>query len=246
MTHPRQDGSELERLSLPIDIRRQPDETTCGPTCLEAVYRYYGDHVPIERIIAETGRLSDGGTLAAYLACHALSKGYRASIYTYDVQLFDPSWFAEAPTTIGARLRRQMELKESTRLRVVTEAYLDFLERGGVLKLEDLTPALLRRHLERSTPIIVGLSATYLYRTPRETRTAYDDVHGVATGHFVVLCGYDAERDEVRLADPSLDQPFSDHHYSVPVHRLIGAVHLGVVTEDANLLILEPGPSRPT
>jgi hypothetical protein len=246
MTHPRQDGSELGRLSLPIDIRRQPDETTCGPTCLEALYRYYGDCFPIERLIAETARLTDGGTLAAYLACHALSNGYRATLYTYDVHVFDPSWFVEPPTTIGERLRRQMELKESPRLRVATEAYLDFLERGGVLKLEDLTPALLRWHLERSTPILAGLSATYLYRTPRETRYAYDDVRGVATGHFVVLCGYDPEQDEVQVADPSLDHSFSGHHYSVPVHRLIGAVHLGVVTDDANLLVLEPGSSRPT
>jgi hypothetical protein len=246
MTHPRQDGPELERLHLPIDIRRQPDETTCGPTCLDAIYRYYGDRFPLETILAETGRLSDGGTLAVYLACHALSRGYRATLYTYDVQVFDPSWFGEPGVSMSERLRQQMALKDSARLRVATEAYLDFLDRGGIVRLEDLTAALLRRYLDRATPILAGLSATYLYRTPRETRTAYDDLRGVATGHFVVLCGYDPDQHEVRVADPSLDNPFSEQHYSVPIHRLIGAVYLGVVTGDANLLVLEAGPSRPT
>ena len=27
-----------------LDIRPQPDQTTCGPTCLHAVYRYFNDH----------------------------------------------------------------------------------------------------------------------------------------------------------------------------------------------------------
>jgi hypothetical protein len=246
MTHPRQDGSELERLHLPIDIRRQPDETTCGPTCLDAVYRYYGDGLPLETIISETRRFEEGGTLAVYLACHALGRGYRATLYTYNVHVFDPSWFGGEPTDIRERLRRQAAFKDSTKLRATTDAYLDFLERGGVVKLEDLTPALLRRYLEHSTPILTGLSATYLYRTPRETSHAYDDLRGVASGHFVVLCGYDTEKDEVRVADPSLPNPFSGHYYSVAIHRLIGAVYLGVVTEDANLLVLEPGHSRPT
>jgi hypothetical protein len=32
---------------LPIRIVRPPDYSTCGPTALHAVYRYYGD--PIDR-----------------------------------------------------------------------------------------------------------------------------------------------------------------------------------------------------
>ena len=28
---------------LPVEILPQPDETTCGPTCLHAVFRYFGE-----------------------------------------------------------------------------------------------------------------------------------------------------------------------------------------------------------
>jgi hypothetical protein len=239
---------DLETLSLPIDIRSQPDETTCGPTCLDAVYRYYGDALPLERVISETGRLAGGGTLAVFLASHALSRGYRATIYTYNLQIFDPSWFdAETtgpPVDLIDRLRRQKTYKRSTKLHVAIDAYLDYLQQGGRVRFEDLTPALVRRHLKRDVPILTGLSATYLYRTPREHENLYDDVRGEPSGHFVVLCGYDVGSHEVRVADPYLRNPFRGQYYPVAMHRLIGAIYLGVLTYDANLLVLEPRRPR--
>ena len=53
---------ELQDLELPLDIRTQPDESTCGPTCLQAVCRYYGDEVPLDKVIGEVPTLSSGGT----------------------------------------------------------------------------------------------------------------------------------------------------------------------------------------
>src|SRR5262249_1472255 len=48
MQRPRPDlASELERLQL--DILPQPDDFTCGPTCLHAIYRYLGDEVPLDK-----------------------------------------------------------------------------------------------------------------------------------------------------------------------------------------------------
>lgn len=239
MTNLRPTGAEFERLTLPLDIRSQPDDTTCGPTCLDAVYRYYGDPVPLETVISETPRLAEGGTLAVFLAIHALSRGYRATIYTYNLQIFDPTWFLEGGD-LREKLRRQKRKKRSTKLQVATEAYLDYLDRGGKIRFEDLTPALLRRYLKRSVPILTGLSSTYLYRTPRELHDKYDDVRGEASGHFVVLCGYDVQSHQVRIADPYLPNPFQEQYYSVPMLRLIGAIYLGVLTYDANLLVLEP------
>jgi hypothetical protein len=68
-----------------------------------------------------------------------------------------------------------------------------------------------------------------------------DDIRGVPTGHFVVLCGWDSEQQRVRVADPLEDNP---HHpepiYWLPVERVINAILLGVLTYDANLLVLEP------
>ncbi|HEY2252303.1 MAG TPA: C39 family peptidase [Planctomycetaceae bacterium] len=233
--------------SLRVEILPQPDDFTCGPTCLHALYRYFGDKISLERVISEVPVLDNRGTLDVLLANHALARGYSARIYTYNVQMFDPTWFDGSPVDISERLRLQLEHKESDRLRVATKAYQRFLANGGELQFEELTPALIRKYLSRKIPILTGLSATYLYRNAREygPEGRPDDIRGRPAGHFVVLCGYDKETRKVLLADPLLKNPlFGTHSYSVSIERVLGAVLLGILTYDANLLIIEPRPGR--
>jgi len=222
----------------------QPDGTTCGPTCLHAVYRFHGDDVALETVIEEVEVLPDGGTLAVLLGCHALRRGYRAHIYTYNLRVFDPTWFGPG-IDLAAKLRAQRGAKSETKLHVATAAYLDFLELGGDVRYRDLTRSLLRDFLRHEPPILTGLSATYLYGCARESDDEYDDVGGHPTGHFVVLGGYDASTREVLVADPLHDNPgFGSSTYRVGIDHLIGAILLGIATYDANLLVIEPGGSR--
>lgn len=227
--------------NLELEILPQPDETTCGPTCLQAVYRYHGHHVPLDRVIAEVPSLVSGGTLAVSLACHALRHGFSAVIYTYNLTLFDPTWFRDVDR-IPERLLAQMDAKAGDRrLQEATPRYLEFLSLGGELRFRDLTPALLREYLRRGVPILTGLSATYLYGCAREDDVDYDDIAGTPMGHFVVLSGYDPESREVLVADPLHDNPrFGSRYYRVGVDRLISSILLGILTYDANLLILRP------
>jgi hypothetical protein len=114
---------------------------------------------------------------------------------------------------------------------------------GGQLKLEDLTSELLLRYLENDIPILTGLSATYLYRHPREIGAINrpDDVAGRPVGHFVIVSGYDRELREAGVADPFLPNPRGEtHYYNVKLETLICSILLGVLTYDANLLVLFP------
>jgi len=233
---------------LKFDILPQPDDTTCGPTCLHAVYRYHNREFPLEQVIAETAKLEEGGTLAVLLACHALRQGFDATIYTYNLQVFDPTWFFPDAPPLTERLAAQMAVKESPKLRMASQAYLQFLSLGGRMRMEDLTASLIRKYLSRGIPILTGLSATYLYREAREyggPKSIPDDIRGVPAGHFVVLCGYDKETREVLVADPLMPNPLAtDHLYVLPIDRVICSVLLGILTYDANLLILEPHTQR--
>jgi hypothetical protein len=230
---------------LELDMHRQPDDAACGATCLHAVYRYFGEDLPLERLIDEVELIEGGGTLAVLLAEHALRRGYGATIHTYNLQLFDPTWFEE-DVDLADRLTRQAAEKEDAKLRHATQAYVEYLKLGGNVDFDELSPALVRSHLERNRPILTGLSATYLYQCARERgwdRLEYDDVRGYPTGHFVVLYGYDATNDVVHVADPLQDNPrYGSHYYTVGMQRLIGAILLGVLTYDANMLVLEPPP----
>lgn len=227
-----------------LDILPQPDDTTCGPTCLQAMYRYWGDESPLAEVIAETPQLEDGGTLASMLGCHALERGYRATIYSYNLEVFDPTWFYSKDRSLEEKLLAQMEVKDSPKLKTACRAYVDFLRAGGEIRMEDLTRQLLRGYLNRGIPILAGLSSTYLYQAAREygPRCDSDDVRGTPSGHFVVLCGYDRHRKEVQVADPYLPNPLAprDNYYVVGVDRVVCAILLGTYTYDANLLIIQP------
>lgn len=233
--------SDTTRLQL--DMLPQPDDSTCGPTCLHAVYRYYGDHVPLQQVIDETRMIDTGGTLAVLLGCHALRRGYSATIFTYNLSVFDPTWFELEPEFLRRKLTLQAEVKNDPRLRAATEGYLEFLRLGGWFQFEDLTSRLIRQHLTASKPMLTGLSATYLYRCSREfgPEDNYDDIRGVPMGHFIVICGYDKHTRRVLIADPLADNPaFKEPLYEVPMARLVTAILLGVLTYDANLLVIEP------
>ena len=230
--------------ALDLEILRQPDDATCGPTCLHAVYRYFGEDENLEKLISEVPRLEGGGTLAVNLANHALRRGFQALIYTYNLAVFDPSWFRSDRIDTAERLRAQALAKPDPKLRAATDAYLEFLSLGGELEMEVLTPSLLRRWLEQDRPVLTGLSATFLYDCSREIGDdvlVEDDLRGFSTGHFVVLSGWDPEQRAVRVADPYEKRPrFEGHVYWVPVDRVINAILLGVLTYDANLLVLQP------
>jgi hypothetical protein len=228
---------------LELQILPQPDDATCGPTCLHAVYRYFGDELALAQVIEEVPKLPSGGTLAVLLALHALKRGYRAHMYTYNLQMFDPTWFGHPGADLREKLRAQATAKDDPSLHAGTRAFLEYLDLGGTVGFEELRPGLLKRHFNRGIPILTGLSATYLYRTARERGwdDQYDDVHGHPAGHFVVLSGYDSEKRAAIVADPLLRvEGKRAGHYPVGINRLICSILLGVLTYDGNLLIIEP------
>jgi len=226
---------------LGVRVLPQPDDTVCGPTCLHAVYEFFGHDLPLAQVIREVPPLPEGGTLAVFLGCHALDQGFSATIYTNNLQTFDPTWF-KPNVDLAEKLKAQMAAKTDAKLHIASRAYLRFLELGGQIRMRALSLDLLRGLLDRGIPILAGLSATYLYDCPRELPDGtLDDVSGVPAGHFAIIRGYDADREHVLIADPLPDNPkFEKPYYSVELDRLLAAVHLGIVTYDANLLVIEP------
>lgn len=227
---------------LKLDILHQPDGTTCGPTCLHAVYKYFGDDIALNQVIREVAELPTGGTLSAMMALHALKRGYQTTLFTYNLNVFDPSWFTGS-VDLSERLIAQAKSKNDSKLHVATRAYLEYLNQGGTILFEDLSSALLHRYMDRGVPVLTGLSATYLYRNPRERSwdDEYDDTYGQSAGHFVVISGYDKHSRELMIADPLFDPPTkSKSRYSVKVDRLICAILLGILSYDGNLLVIEP------
>ncbi len=224
-------------------IKRQPDDITCGPTCLHSVYEYYGDSTELNTVINSVKMLKGGGTLGALLGTHALKRGYEVSLYTYNLKIFDPTWFQPRLSNedLIKKLKQQAKVKKGTKLRVAIKAYISFLKLGGEVQFADLSPSLLRSYLTQGIPIVSGLSATYLYKSMREygKYPVSDDVRGEPQGHFVVLTSYDTEQDTVKVADPYHPESLEEAQvYRINVEHLVNAILLGVMTYDGNLIVI--------
>lgn len=228
--------------SAPIDVpmAAQPDDFTCGPTSLQAVYAHFGEHRELDEILPDIPFLAEGGTLAVHLGMDALRRGYHARLHSYNLQVFDPTWLGWPMDAIDRALAGRAASRSDPRLRESIAAYREFIAAGGVVDLGDLTPKLLHDYFDRGIPVLAGLSATFLYGGARERvdgrRMVDDDIAGDPQGHFVVLCGFDG--DQVIVADPFEANPAGEHHYAVEVSRLIQAILLGVLTYDGNLLVV--------
>jgi hypothetical protein len=197
--------------------------------------------IGLGELICEIEQLEGGGTVAVTLGNHALQSGFDATIYTYNLQLFDPTWFGDPAVRLIDKLIQQERVKSGRKLRRIASEYRSFLSGGGVVRFEDLTPELLQRILSRGAPILTGLSATYLYNCSREIEDNYDDVRGEPAGHFVILCSFLETGQRVRIADPLLPNPlFKSQFYDMDVNRVISSILLGTLTHDANLLVITP------
>lgn len=229
-----------------IRVSQQPDDVSCGPTCLQGIYDFHGLHLPLAEVMSSVRSLDHGGTLAVLLGQDALERGFEATLFTYNLDVFDPTWFTSYRSDLRPLLERRLRFKQDDpRLCSAIEAYLEFIEHGGDVRHRELTPSLIAKVVRRGYPPITGLSATYLYPCEREIfegpKSIFDDVRGDPVGHFVVISGVDRNTGKFRISDPSADNPaHRSGTYWVSPHRLIGAIFLGVTTYDGNLLIIRP------
>lgn len=228
----------------------QPDDVTCGPTCLRKVYDFYGLEMELADVLGGIDRNDDGGTLAVFLGIAALERGFAARIFSYDLRIFDPTWEDLSSDELRDRLQRRIPYLLTPKAVRSAEAYLRFLELGGEMAFDELTPGLLKRILNRDHPILAGLSATHLYRMVRERHDPEthalleDDIAGHPIGHFVVITGYEKWGRSFTVRDPSEHVPVAaDGRQVVDAQRLINSILLGDLTSDAVLLEIWPPES---
>jgi hypothetical protein len=216
---------------------------TRGGSALHEIYHYYGDPIDLQTVIRETPKLPGGGTLAVHLSVHALSRGYEVDAWVCNTRHMDPTWFQQ-PTDVLAKLKARWKAKglmDDPRYGPAIEAATRYIELGGRFVWGDLTPELIGQRLSYGTPLLTGANGTYLYQCSRETEAGPDDVAGEAFGHFIVICGYRSSDQTVAIADPLLDNPaHGTKYYRVSAYRLLGALFLGVGSDDGNLLLIRP------
>lgn len=232
-----------EALLLDVPALRQPDDFSCGPTCLFKVLRGFGDQRRFEEVDALVRRTDNGGTLGVFVGQAAIDLGYEATIYSYNLRVCDPTWSVLPPPQLADKLAARAAVVQEPKLRDAIDAYSKFVRSGGHVRFDDLSVELLVALLDAGHPIMCGLSATYLYQTPRENpqTNGIDDVAGEPEGHFLVVCGYRQHGRHFIVSDPYRGLPMTvTGTYEVGAQRLLNAILLGDVTHDGVLLVVAP------
>ena len=227
-------------MKLEVSVSTQPDDESCGITCLQAIYDYYGEETTFARLQSEIEHWHTGGTVSVNLARHALTHGYSAEIYTYNIKIFDPTWKHLPSKDLANKLKLRQKKSRSKKQKKIIGFYQDFIRKGGSVKFDDLDEALLDRLFAKRRPIICGLSATYLYQNMRETpANEENDIVGHPVGHFVVVSEWDAKTRHVTIHDPLRKNAISQTGtYRLPFTKFTNAVMLGILTYDENLLVI--------
>ena len=228
-----------------IEILPQPDDVTCGPTSLHAVYRYHGLDIPLDELIREIEYIEEGGTSAVLLGIDALKRGFQVRLHTFNLRVFDLTWAKLGREDLIAKLENQLLHLDDRKLTQISHDYIRFLKMGGEIVCKEISPALLRGYFSQNTPVLAGLSVTYLYGCMREytspdNRAVLDDLVGEPTGHFVVLYGIDDEH-RVLVADPDSHSDMTPpHYYQIESQHLIHSILIGILTFDAYLIVITP------
>lgn len=229
---------------MKIPISTQPNCISCGPTSLHSVYKYWGDAVSLEDVIANVPYLETGGTLNVLLGCDALRRGYGALLHSFNLQVLDPTWFKRKHVNLLEKLQEQSHKTTDTKIKQITEAYIQFLTLGGVIDFSDIHFDSIRSFLDKKQPILTGVSATYFYQNMRDytnedDRAISDEWLGAPSGHFIVIEGYD-DHGNLCIADPYTPHPLSrEHHYTTSFMHWLHAHLLGVTSNDAEYLVIQ-------
>jgi len=227
-----------------LRIDPQPNDSSCGPTCLHAVYRHLGIEIELSDLVHTIQPVAGGGTIAANLGIDALNRGFKAHLHCFDLRIFDPSWFELNRLELASKVRQTLPY-QTGKLQACIQAHLEFLELGGTIGFGDLNPSLLGGYIKRQIPVIAGVSASWLYRSPREREehgsVVEDDIAGRASGHFVVVTGYRSDSAIFTLSDPWPQRRFESQNlsYEVSTWCLYSSILLGVESFDGNLLVIE-------
>ncbi len=143
---------------------------------LATVLRHHGKATDLSRMMGETGAARLPEQLPAEVAIAGLRREMDARLYTWNLDLFDPLWFAEGLTD---GIINELEWCEDEPVAAsILERYLAVLELGGTIDCTDPTPAMLLQHTGRGLMPIAWTHGDYLSMTHRGLHADVVLVHG--------------------------------------------------------------------
>ena len=206
--------------TIPIKIQsQQPME--CGPACLFAVFKQYGiSDITEEEIISMASKNSFKQRDWLYrLGAIAEKKGLKTSVITLSTSVIDLSWQKLKMADLLKKLKKRKlwfyKIKSNPKivsseylaeheLRIniaELEAMVEYIKKGGLIKLQPLSLELIKKIISQDKYIIAALDATIAFNAPRILKNKVNDIKGSTWGHIIIINGYN--NNKLKIANPS-------------------------------------------
>lgn len=186
------------------------------------------------------------GGLNQYVGSWALQNGFSVELHTSEFELLDLSWRELRREELIVRIKRVKDSSrvvpalgdEGTRLRL--DAFLEFLELGGDLRVHPYLSSALIDSLLARAPLLASVAYSTLYGIGRTRSTGLresvpDDVQGTVCTHAVVVVGTTAN-DEYLISDPYR----SVEPLAIAKEQFVAALAAAQYCCESALLVLEP------
>ena len=206
--------------------KQKVGDSTCGPSCLVAIYESLGEKVDKQTILNELNISDSDYTYLPQIARHMLKRNLEIKLISPNSYVFSPEWAQLSREQVITELRDWIVLNAKNEWLLTAIHSLFFLEEGGTVEITDLTTELLDSHLDAGWSLLCLVEPSWLWGKRKIAKKAeYDSVRGNADGHFIVV--YDRTETEYIISDPyPTSLPGKEHTYQVDKARLITATYL--------------------
>jgi hypothetical protein len=229
-----------DKIVLSVPQFNQIKPYSCIPACLQEVFGYYGESITQEEIMKTSENPKMGMSLIE-VGIFSLKHNYKPLIITNNVNIFDPTWFKLDSTKLKLNLKKRAKFVDDLN-QFMIDKYIKFLNLGGEINFETISPALFEKYLSMEIPIIMELASTFLYKLAKSSHPGgFDDaIRGQIEGHGVVIAGFD-KKDKFLIIDPnSKKSPSKTGVYWVDGAELMMSFAL---LEGKSLLLLQKSDS---
>jgi hypothetical protein len=229
-----------DKIVLSVPQFNQIKPYSCIPACSQSVFGYYGESI-VQKEIMEVSENPKLGIALVEAGIFSLKRNYKPLIITNNINIFDPTWFKLDSSKLKLNLNERAKFVDDLN-QFMIDKYIQFLNLGGEINFETISPALFKKYLSMKVPIIMELASTFLYKLAKSSHPGgFDDaIRGQIEGHGVVMAGFN-KKDEFLIIDPNLKKsPSKTGVYWVDSKELMMSFAL---LEGKSLLLLQKSDS---
>jgi len=233
-----------------ISLIIQSSSSNCVQTSTSQFLEYYKiyetpDSIESKVHVRKNSQGKPMGTLFADIGKWLINEyGRKVTMHVFDTQIIDRSWHDLSQDKLFNEIKRinknGVETAKTPYAEMLTDAYENFMEAGGIVNIVKCTNELLKSLL-KDGPIMAIISFNYMYDYPRSeynnktSEYEANSVEGKVIEHAIVITGY--ENDYYFYNDPDYEK---GGQHKVKDDIMIGAICTAQLNSDNYIMSIKP------